>query len=95
MNNLELLYDIFDDSIKKLYEIEKNSYLKLLCLTANNLSRGEIDIECNEEDKTYLEELYTKISDIDLSVDEIQKAFMLHVLKAFLFLGISFVRFDS
>lgn len=82
-SNFELLYDIFDDSIKKLYEIKKDDYLKLLCITANNLSKGEISISCTSEDETYLEELYSKISDIDLNVDDIKKAFMMHVLKAF------------
>ncbi len=80
---LELLFDIFDDSIKKIYEIEKGSYLELICKTAKNLSEGEVLNECNEEDKTYLEELYSKVSDIDFNVEDIRKCVMIHVLRAF------------
>lgn len=80
---LELLYDIFDESIKKIYEINKDSYLNLICKTAKNLSEGEITFECSDEDKEFLENLYSKISDIDFSVEDIRKCFMIHLLKAF------------
>ncbi len=88
--NFELLYDIFDESIKKLYEIEKGTYLNLLCITANCLSKGEIVVSCTEEEEAQLEEIYSKISDVDLNVDVIKKVFMLHVLKGFKEQGISF-----
>ncbi|MFI3252433.1 MAG: class I SAM-dependent methyltransferase [bacterium] len=80
---LELLFDIFEDSIKKIYQIEKGNYLDLICKTAKNLSEGEILIECSEEDEKYLEELYAKVSDIDFNVEDIRKCVMLHVLRAF------------
>ncbi len=80
---LELLYDIFDDSIKKIYEIKKDNYLNLICNTAKNLSEGEISLDCNDEDKSYLEDLYSKVSDVEFTVEDIRKCFMLHVLKAF------------
>ncbi|MFI3329873.1 MAG: hypothetical protein R3Y05_05235 [bacterium] len=87
---LDLLYDIFDESIKKIYDIKKDTYLNLICATAKNLSEGEITFECSEEDRTYLEDLYSKVSDIDFSVEDIRKCFMIHLLKAFKEQNISF-----
>ncbi len=83
LSNLEKLYDIFDDSIKKLYDINKGNYLELICQTADNLSNADILNECNKEDKKELESLYEKISDIEISVDDIRKCFNLHLLRAF------------
>ena len=55
--NLELFYDVLDESISKLYEVKKQSFLKLLIesgrnIIAQDVLNKEATSEQREESKT-------------------------------------------
>lgn len=82
--NLELFYDVLDESITKLYEIKKNTFLNLLIETGKNIiAQDVLNKEATKEQKEELMEIYHKLDDVDFNVEEIRKAFQLMVLRAF------------
>ena len=82
--NLELFYDVLDESISKLYEIKKQSFLNLLIETGKNIvSQDVLNKEVTPEQKKELMDIYHKLDDVDFNVEEIRKAFQLMVLRAF------------
>jgi site-specific DNA-methyltransferase (adenine-specific) len=82
--NLELFYDVLDESINKLYEVKKQSFFKLLIETGRNIiAQDVLNKEATPEQKNELMEIYHKLDDVDFNVEEIRKAFQLMVLRAF------------
>ena len=82
--NLELFYDVLDESICKLYEIKKQSFLNLLIETGKNIvSQDVLNKEVTPEQKKELLDIYHKLDDVDFNVEEIRKGFQLMVLRAF------------
>lgn len=82
--NLELFYDVLDESICKLYEIKKQSFLNLLIETGKNIvSQDVLNKEVTPEQKKELLDIYRKLDDVDFNVEEIRKGFQLMVLRAF------------
>ena len=82
--NLELFYDVLDESISKLYEVKKQSFLKLLIESGRNIiAQDVLNKEATPEQKEELLNIYHKLDDVDFNVEEIRKAFQLMVLRAF------------
>ena len=82
--NLELFYDVLDESISKLYEVKKQSFLKLLIKSGRNIiAQDVLDKEATPEQREELLNIYHKLDDVDFNVEEIRKAFQLMVLRAF------------
>ncbi len=82
-NNLELLFDVFEESILYLYNITKFKYFDLFFLTANNILAGEVLNDFTLEQINDLNEIYSKLEDVDLNVDTILKVVQALVLKGF------------
>lgn len=82
--NLELFYDVLDESINKLYEIKKQNFFKLLIETGKNIIASDVlNKEATPEQKEELMKIYEKLEGVDFTVEEIRKGFQLMVLRAF------------
>ena len=69
--NLELFYDVLDESINKLYEVKKQSFFKLLIETGRNIiAQDVLNKEATPEQKNELMEIYHKLDDVDFNVEE-------------------------
>ena len=75
LDNLELFYDVFEESNNFLYEIFHKPYFELIEMTAENILAGEVltDFE-NKEDEEKLQEIYDKLENVDFSVEDVRKA---------------------
>ena len=79
--NLELFYDVFDESCDFLYDKLHLKYLDLIILTANNILVGEVLNDLEDEDIKKLNKIYAKLTDVDFNVEEIRKAMQAQILK--------------
>lgn len=79
--NLELFYDVFDESCDFLYDKLHLKYLDLIILTANNILAGEVLNDLEDEDINKLNKIYAKLTDVDFNVEEIRKAMQAQILK--------------
>lgn len=79
--NLELFYDVFDESCDFLYDKLHLKYLDLIILTANNILAGEVLNDLEDEDIKKLNKIYAKLTDVDFNVEEIRKAMQAQILK--------------
>ncbi len=82
-SNLELFYDVLDDSINYLYEITKKDYMSLILLTCKNIIAGEVLNDFEEKQVKKLTEIYSKLEEIDFSVEDIRKSIQAIILKGF------------
>ncbi len=83
-NNIEMFYDVLDESAMLLYEKLKMTYLDGILDTANNILAHDVDyFNLSEEDNKSLMGKIEKIKDISFTNEEIRKAFQLALLKAF------------
>ena len=76
VNNMELFFDVLDESTIILHEIFHKPYFELLEMSVNNILEG--DITCvieKKEDYDRLKEVYLKLQDKDFTVEDIRKAF--------------------
>lgn len=80
-SELELVYDVFDKSIMKLYDIHKGSFIELLCETSTNICQGDIITDCSEEEMEELTNIYSELTNLELNVDTVRKAFMFMVIR--------------
>ena len=84
MDNLELFYDVLDESNNFLYEVFHKPYFELLEMTVRNLLAGEVVCEFEDDEKEEeLQEIYDKIKDVDFSVEDVRKAMQSIVLRGF------------
>ncbi len=84
LDNLELFYDVFDESNNFLYEVFHKPYFELIEMTAENILAGEVltDFE-NKEDEEKLQEIYDKLEDVNFSVEDVRKALQSIILRGF------------
>lgn len=80
-DNLEVFYDVFDESCSFLYEKMHKKYLELIILTANNILAGEVLNDLDKEDIDKLNAIYEPLVDKDFTVEEIRKAMQAQILK--------------
>ena len=84
MQNLELFYDVLDESNNFLYEVFHKPYFELLEMTVRNLLAGEVVCEFEDDQKEEeLQAIYDKIKDVDFSVEDVRKAMQSIVLRGF------------
>ncbi len=82
MKNIDLYYDLFDESIMLLYDKLGIDYLHGFLRVYNDISLNQINTHLLEdEDVEKLEELEKKITEVDLLNEEIRKALILIVVK--------------
>ena len=84
LENLELFYDVLDESINVLYEVYHKPYFDLFEMTTKNIMASEIlnDFE-NKDDYDRLQAIYDKLEGIDFSVEDVRKAIQSIVLRGF------------
>ena len=83
-DNLELFFDVLDESNNLLYEIYHENYFKLLEMTIKNILASDIVCRIDkEEDEEKLKEIYSKLNDVDFSVEDIRKALQAIILRGF------------
>lgn len=83
INNLEVFYDCLDESNNLLYEIFHKPYFELLEMTVENILAGEVICDVDLENQKKLEHIYSKIEDVDFSVEDVRKAMQSIVLRGF------------
>lgn len=83
VDNMELLFDVFEASIGFLYEKTKQSYFNLFFMSCDNILSGEICQNLTEEDTLALEKIYEPIKERNLNVEEIRKALQSIILRGF------------
>ncbi|MBQ3253115.1 MAG: SAM-dependent DNA methyltransferase [Acholeplasmatales bacterium] len=84
LNNLELFYDVVDESNNYLYEIFRKPYFELIEMTVNNILAGEILTDFEEpEQAAKLQEIYDKLIDVDFTVEDVRKAMQSIILRGF------------
>lgn len=86
--NIEALFDCFDESATLLYKTYKTSYLDGLVITCENIMSNSVESKYSDI-KTDLEGFIHQISEIDFHKEEIRKAFQYAVLKGFKHANIS------
>ncbi len=82
-NNLELFYDVVEESINIIYEQNHKNYFEMLLETFDNIIACEVLGDYDENATRKLLELYEKLSSIDFSVEDVRKAIQALVLKGF------------
>ena len=84
LDNLELFYDVLDESNNFLYEIFHKPYFELIEMTVQNILAGEIvtDLE-DKENYEALQKIYDKLIDVDFSVEDVRKAMQSIILRGF------------
>lgn len=84
LNNLEIFFDCVDESNNFLYEIYKKPYFELIEMTVKNILAGDVlqEIE-NPDDIKKLKEIYSKIENIDFTVEDVRKAMQSIILRGF------------
>lgn len=84
MKNIDLYYDLFDEAIMLLYEKLGIDYLHGFLRVYNDISLNQINTHLLEdEDINKLEELENKIVEADILNEEVRKALILIIVKAF------------
>lgn len=73
--NIALLYEVVTESIDFLYERIKGDYFSLYNLTVQNILQNEVlQDEFDEEDKNELTEIYSRLTDVDMTSEDVRKA---------------------
>ena len=83
LDNLELFYDCIDESNNLLYEIFHKPYFELIEMTAENILAGEVVTDVDKEYEKKLEKIYSKLNDVDFSVEAVRKAMQSIILRGF------------
>ena len=84
LDNLELFYDCVDESNNFLYEVFRKPYFELIEMTVKNILAGEVVTELdNPADYKKLKKIYSKIKNVDFSVEDVRKAMQSIILRGF------------
>lgn len=79
----EIFHDVLEESISFLYDKLRLKYFDLFFLTAQNILAGEVLTDLSDEDKATLEQIYSKLTDMELNVEIIRKALQIIILRGF------------
>ncbi|MGM9971814.1 MAG: class I SAM-dependent methyltransferase [Anaeroplasmataceae bacterium] len=82
-NKLELFFDVLEKTIEILYEETHKSYFDLYFETVNNILAGEVLGDYDEEVTQKLLRLYSKLSDVDFTPEDIRKALQAIIIRGF------------
>ncbi len=83
ISNLELFYDVLDESNNLLYEATKSNYFELIEMTADNILEGKVLSDVDESYVKKLKKIYKKLDNVDFSVEDIRKALQSIILRGF------------
>jgi len=83
ISNLELFYDVLDESNNLLYEATKNNYFELIEMTAENILEGKVLSDVDDQYVKKLKKIYKKLDNVDFSVEDIRKALQSIILRGF------------
>lgn len=83
ISNLELFYDVMDESNNLLYEATKSNYFELIEMTANNILENNVLSDVSPEYIKKLKKIYKKLEGVDFSVEDIRKALQSIILRGF------------
>ncbi|MCK5732214.1 MAG: hypothetical protein KAH13_04285 [Tenericutes bacterium] len=86
--NIELMFDVLDESAIILYEKYKTPYLEGVIKTCENIISNSVEID-DEDIKAELLDKVKKISSVDFRKEEIRKAFQFACLRGYKHAGIS------
>ena len=72
--NMELFYDVMEESISTLYELNKRSYFDLFFESVKNILESDLTTHYDEEADAKLLRIYSRLSDKDFTPEDIRKA---------------------
>ena len=87
-DNIEIMFDVLDESATILYEKYKTPYLEGVIKTCENIVSNTVDIS-DEDTRVELEGKIKRISNITFQKEEIRKAFQFACLKGYKHANIS------
>lgn len=82
-NKLELFFDVLEKTIEIIYEQTHKSYFDLYFETINNILEGEVLNDYDSETNLKLTRLYSKLSDVDFSPEDIRKALQAIIIRGY------------
>ena len=82
-NNLELFHDVVEESNNLLYEATHKPYFELIDMTCKNILENEIISDVDLETENKLKEIYSRLNDVDFSVEDVRKAMQAIFLRGF------------
>lgn len=82
-NNLELFFDVLEKTIEVIYDQTHKKYFDLYFKTVDNILSGSVKGDYDEEISLKLERLYSKLSDVDFTPEEIRKALQAIIIRGF------------
>jgi len=84
LNNLELFFDVVDESNNFLYEVFRKPYFELIEMTVKNILAGEVLTEFEDPmDLKKLKDIYAKLENVDFTVEDVRKAMQSIILRGF------------
>ena len=83
IGNLELFYDVLDESNNLLYEATKSNYFELIEMTAENILERKVLSDVDDNYIKKLKKIYKKLDGVDFSVEDIRKALQSIILRGF------------
>lgn len=81
--NVEIVYDVLNDSAMLMYESNKTPYLKGIVSTCENIMSQEVTQDFPDEILLSLLERLQKVKNVSFEKEEIRKALQLCILKGF------------
>ncbi len=81
-NNLEIFFDVLEESIDILFTHFHKPYFELLEMTVENILEGDITTKGLEKDEyNKLKNVYLKLKDIDFTTEDVRKAYQSIILR--------------
>lgn len=78
---MELFYDVMDESIQTLYEVEPRPYFDLYFETVKNIIDSDLSKNYDEETDAKLLRIYSRLCDKDFAPEDIRKALQTLIIK--------------
>lgn len=82
-SKLELFFDVLEKTIEIIYEETHKSYFDLYFETINNILDCEVHGEYEQETIDKLTRLYSKLTDVDFTPEDIRKALQAIIIRGF------------
>ena len=82
-SNMEILFDVFEESIKTLYDIKPRKYFELFFETADNILSGSLSKTYDEETDEKLLHIYSHLTDVDFAPEDIRKALQSIIIRGY------------
>ena len=83
ISNMEKMFDVFEESIKTLYDIKPRPYFELFFETADNILSGELLKTYDDETDEKLLHIYSRLTDVDFAPEDIRKALQSLIIRGY------------